>query len=236
MGRAEPLRRDMAYDRGFLKVSWLFGIENTDEIAVTSLNFSDSAAVGWDPAVALGEIDITLLGPQLRNRMQTLLSSVNIKWADYSELRAVRIAGVLAAGTEIDPAKQYDDLLPVDGTAADVVPQASIVLSTRSGMSSGSANFGRMYLPHTAFAFAANKAVGDPPDISAFATAAAVFVNGCNTDLGAVVVQSIRATIMTQVVGGTSKTINQVAIGDVVDTQRRRRNALPETYVFRAIP
>lgn len=226
----------MAYDRGFLKVSWLFAITNTDEIAVTSLNFSDAAAVGYDPVAALAQIDITLLGPQLAVRMQTLLSIAALKFADFGELRAVRIAAVLEAGTEFDPAKQWDDDTPFVGNDAEVLPQSSIVLSTRSGSSAGSANFGRMYLPYTKFVSNSPFAKGNPIDVNNVAIAAAVFVNGCNTDLDAVVTQTAKATIMTQKVGATSKTINQIAIGDVVDTQRRRRNQLPEVYVFKTIP
>lgn len=226
----------MAYDRDFLKVSWLFAIQNSDEIAVTSLNFSHPEGAGFPAEIALGEIDIAVVGPLLLARMQTFLGGSPINWADYSELRAVRIAAVLLSGTEIDPAKQFDDSTPGEGGSLNVVPQASVVLSTRSGSSAGAANFGRMYLPHTQWSQSANSARGNPGVVDAVATAAATFVNGCNTDLNASVTTSVQAMIMTQVATSVSKVITQIAMGDITDTQRRRRNKLPELYQFRAIP
>lgn len=226
----------MAYDRGFLKVSWLFAIKNSDEIAVTSLNFTNVAPGTFNPAEALDEIDISLVGLQLYSRMAVLLVGTSIKWADYSELRAVRIAAVLEAGPEVDPAKQYDESTVTEGNDADVLPQSSIVLSMRSGSSAGSGNFGRMYLPHTAFSLMTDIPRAAPGSVASFVSSCGTFVNGCNTDLNGAVTQPLRAAIMTQVVGGFAKNITQIAVGDVVDTQRRRRNQLPENYTFGTIP
>lgn len=226
----------MAYDRGFLKVSWLFAVSNSDEIAVTSLNFSDPADVTFNSPAALAEINMPVVGPLVLARMATLMSTSAATWADYSELRAVRIAAVLATGTEFDPAKQFDDSTPAVGASDNVVPQCSIVLSTRSGSSAGSANFGRMYLPHCQLLLGNLTARSSPTLTAAMATAAQTFVSGVTSDLDAVVTQSVIPMIMTQVAGGTSKRIIQIAIGDVNDTQRRRRNQLPELYTFRSIP
>jgi len=226
----------VAYDRQFLKVTWGFSIVNTDEIALTSLNFSDPAAVDYNAVAALAEINMPVVGPLVLARMATLMASASIRWADYSRLNYVRIAAVTVPGTEFDPAKLFEDTTPAAGTAGDVPAQASIVLSTRSGSSTGGANFGRMYLPHSAWAQVTASPFGDTPDVSAFATAAQTFVSGVTSDLDAVVTATVVPTIMTQTVGGASKRINQIALGNVTDTQRRRRNQLPETYQFRTIP
>jgi len=226
----------VAFDRGFLKVTWGFTILNTDEIAQTSLNFTDPTDVTFNAPTALAEVNMPVVGPLLLARMNTLIASASIKWANYSRLNYVRLAAVLPTGLEFDPAKLFEDTTPAAGTQSDVPAQASIVLSTRSGQSTGNANFGRMYIPHTAWAQATNSPFGDTPDVSAFATAAQTFVTGVQTDLDAVITQSVLPTIMTQVVGGTSKRIVQIALGNVTDTQRRRRNQLPETYQFRSIP
>jgi len=224
------------YDRGFLKVTWGFSIVNSDEIALTSLNFSDPADPTFNAPAALAEINMPVVGPLVLARMATLMATASIKWAQYSRLNYVRIAAVEPTGLEFDPAKLFEDTTPAAGTAGDVPAQASIVLSTRSGTTTGGANFGRMYLPHSAWAQLASSPFGDTADVSAFATAAQTFVSGVTSDLDAVVTQSVLPTIMTQIVGGTSKRINQIALGNVTDTQRRRRNQLPETYAFRTIP
>lgn len=226
----------MPYDRGFLKVTWQFTIINTDEIAVTSLNFSDPADVTFNAPAALAEVNFPVVGPLLLARMETLLLSASIGWGNYSRLNSVRLAAVLPTGLEFDPAKLFEDATPAAGTATQVLPQASIVLSTRSGLSAGSANFGRMYLPHTSHFLGTGTARALLANVTAFATAAQTFVSGVQSDLDAVITQSVIPMIMTQVVGGTSKRVNQIAIGDVTDTQRRRRNQLPEIYQFRSIP
>lgn len=227
----------MAYDQEFLKVSWGFSIVNTEEIAVTSLNFTDIGDPTFDAQAAMGALAPAVIGPLLVARMGTLLTSTGFRWADYSRLNYVRIAGVQLSGLEYDPALIFEDTTPQAGTVISVLPQSSIVFSTRSGLGTGSANFGRMYLPHTQFALTAGTPFADPVNVGSAATSFQVFVNGVEADLNAsLVVNPVQASIMTQVIGGFSKEIAQIAVGNVTDTQRRRRNQLTETYVFRTIP
>lgn len=226
----------MPYDQEFLKFTWGFTIVGSQEIAQTSLNMSEPDVPTFDADIALAEIDFSVLGPLLLARMATLLTTASVRWADYSRLNYVRVAAVHLDGTEFDPAKVAEDATPAAGSQGLVPPQSSIVLSTRSGLTTGSANFGRMYLPHTMPPIVANTPLVGSGDTAAIATAAATFVNGVNTDVSAAVSQTVTAMIMTQVLGGVSKSINQVAIGNVIDTQRRRRNQLVETYAFATIP
>jgi alkaline phosphatase len=231
------LETPVPYDQEFLKVTWGFKLLTTDEIAQTSLNFSDSTSPTYDAFTALASIDIAVLGPLLITRMSTLMSTSALHWANYSTLNYVRVAGVLMSAAEIDPAKVYDDATPAQGTGTNVPPQCTLVASTRSGLSSGVANFGRMYLPHTLPALEGALPTTSAANTAAIAAAFATFVNGCNTDIQANDgTQTSEAMIMTQVTGGFSKKIAQVAVGNVIDTQRRRRNQLAETYAFATIP
>lgn len=227
----------MPFDQEFLRVTWNFSIIGTPEIAQTSLSFSDPTTPTFDAFTALASADMDVLGPLLLTRMQVLMESGGVKWADYSRLNSVRLAGVLETGLEIDPAKVSEDPTPAAGAIMNVPPQCSIVLSTRSGLTTGNANFGRMYLPHSLPILVANTPFVATAATAAMATAGATFVNGVATDLNAQIgTQEVAAMIMTQVVGGFSKRITQVAVGNVIDTQRRRRNQLNETYSFATIP
>lgn len=226
----------MAYDQEFLKITWGFTIASTDEIAQTSLNFTDPQQPAFDAAAALADLDFSVVGPLLLARMATLLSTASVRWADYSRLNYVRAVAVGVPGLELGPALIFEDSTPAAGSQGLVPPQSSIVLSTRSGLETGAANFGRMYLPHTMPPLVANTPFVGSGDTAAIATAAATFVNGVATDLSASVTQIVEATIMTQVAGQQSKVIASVAIGNVIDTQRRRRNQLTETYAFAPIP
>lgn len=227
----------MPYDQEFLKVTWGFSIVNTPEEAQTGLNFSSPSTPNYDASLALSSIDIATLGPLLIARMTTLINGAGVHFADYGRLNTVRIAGVLLSGAEIDPAKIYEDTTPAFGGNTGIPPQVSIVCSTRSGLTSGAANFGRMYLPYTEPVIEPGTPFVAAATIATIATAFAVFVNGCNADIQANDgTQTSEATIMTQVTGGVSKKIAQVAVGNVIDTQRRRRNQLAETYSFASIP
>jgi hypothetical protein len=227
----------MPYDQEFLKLTWNFTIVGTPEIAQVGLNFSDPINPVFDALASLNSIDIDVLGPLLLARMATLLGTSGLNWANYSRLNSVRVAGVLMSGLEIDPAKQFEDSTPAAGSATNIPPQSSLVVSTRSGLTTGSANFGRMYLPHTMPSLVTGTPFVGSGDTAAIVTAAATFVNGVRADINASAgPPDLNAMIMTQVTGGFSKEITQVAVGNVIDTQRRRRNQLNETYAFAPIP
>lgn len=226
----------MPYDQEFLRVTWGFTVLNSLEIAQTNLNLSGPDDPLWSAESAINEIDFDVTGPLLLARMNTLMANANLRWANYSLLNWVRMAAVRVTGLEYEPPLLFEDATPAAGTNAGVVPQASLVLSLRSGLSTGPARFGRMYLPHT------QPNLDNPTPFVAgtvtalLATASATFVNGVASDVNAVTTQEAAAMIMTQVTGGISRRVAQVAIGNVIDTQRRRRNQLPETYAVASIP
>jgi hypothetical protein len=56
------------------------------------------------------------------------------------------------------------------------------------------------------------------------------FVNTLTGLIQAAVGSELRPAIMSQAAGSLSKTVAAVAVGNVNDTQRRRRNQLPEVY------
>lgn len=226
----------MAYDQEFLRVTFGFTVLNSLEIAQTGINISEVNNQIFNAQGVRDEISMPVLGPLLLARMQTLMSNANLRWASYSRLNYVRIAAVAIDTTEYDPPLLFEDSTPGAGLVEQVIPQASLVLSLRSGLTTGAANFGRMYLPHTEPLLAAVSPFVSGATTAALSTAAQVFINGVNTDFNAAVTPTVRAMIMTQVLGGTSKAVAQVAIGNVIDTQRRRRNQLPESYAFSAVP
>jgi len=225
----------VAADREYMKVTWIFHIEGTDEIANTSLNFSNSTITTMDAVTVLADLDWPTDGAAMAGRMTTLLGSANIRWADYSELVGVRVAAVGTTGLELATPKLYTLSPTVDGTAGDVNAQSTIVLSLRNSAFGPGAKFGRMYLPHTSFALLTNSPLADPSDVSAFATACETFIEGCETSMNASIAEVLNSMIISQITGRPSRAVAQIAVGNVTDTQRRRRNALPETYVFRTI-
>lgn len=219
----------MAYDRQFIRITWGFTVTGTDEIADTTLSYSSAA--GWTgAAAALAEIDGGVgIGHDSATNLQSLLETSGLNWADYSELRTVKFAAVGTDGSYLADPSLYEDSTPATGSATQVAPQETCVLSLRSGFTIGKGNYGRMYLPHTRLTLDAGtpKAAGGTRDNIAIAGKA--FVNAITALLNTVTTATIFPVIMSQT-GITSKGVTAVAVGDVIDTQRRRRNRIPEVY------
>jgi len=220
----------MAYDREFLKLSWLFTVNTTTEIAMTSVNLSVIPV--WTGALAaLEEIDdlSTGLGQELINNMATLLGTTGLNWAGFSVLRDVRLAAVGMDGAELADALEFTDTTPPVGTSATTELQDTVCASLRSGSTFGSANFGRMYLPHTRL----SRGSGPTSDSSVtgpIATAFRLMLNTCTSQINVLTTPTVQPFIMGNQAPKPSKPVINVAIGNVTDTQRRRRNQVQETY------
>lgn len=107
--------------------------------------------------------------------------------------------------------------------------QVSTVVSLRSGSTFGRANYGRLYLPpvnYTVDATTGKLASGQVSTMLSLTNAMLEAVGGEMDSL----LQPLRLAIFSAVGTGTTKPVTTVAIGDVLDTQRRRRNGLVETY------
>lgn len=225
----------MASDRQYLKINWNFSIISTDEVATTGLAFSLLAGTSFDAEAALAEIVTATTGAALATRMQTLLASTSLLWANYSQLVSVRMAAVGTDGLELAAPKIHTVAGTVIGDNVNVLPQSTIVVSLRSMQFGPGANYGRMYLPHTSFNLNTGTPIADSNDVILVATAADTFVEGCQTDLNAALTEVVDAMIISHITGRESRGVASIAVGNVVDTQRRRRNQLNEVYAFRAI-
>lgn len=219
-------------DRESLKLSWKFKIKSSDEVAVTGINYS--SAPGWTgAAAALASIaasptwDVDLL-----TLMHDLLTESPMFWADYSELRSIRIAAVGVDGLEIGDAIELETLFARDGTVQRILPQDTVCLSLRSGFTTGHANYGRMFLPHTQMPIVALTARTSPSITSQVVAHGVLFVNGVTAVLDALVAATVFPVIITHKAGAASKGVTLLAVGDITDTQQRRRNRLPEAYSF----
>lgn len=116
------------------------------------------------------------------------------------------------------------------------VPQASLVASLRNTGTHGLATKGRMYLPGVYQTVDPSSGRISSTAATNIATNFQTFINGINSaaPVGTVVALCSKGTTTTPT--GVSAAVTHVEIGNVYDTQRRRRNALTETYVNKTIP
>lgn len=214
----------MPYSQSHVRISWLFGLQNApDELALTDLKV---ATPGMNDAAARLLADGLDLDQLYLDYLNMVASGAGLEWASYSRLTGVRVAPVGTNGKEVDDPREVA-LGPNAGTGGQVNAQLSVVVSLRSGTRLGRANYGRMFLPHTRLTQTASSPFAPTPDN--FKDRALAFLNAVNAnadEAGA----GARIVNMSQVTVPETKTVTQVWIGNVTDTQRRRRNQLQEVY------
>jgi hypothetical protein len=120
---------------------------------------------------------------------------------------------------------------PGASAAGQLPPQCSLVATLVAGSGKGLAGKGRMYLPGVN---ASMDATGHITTLNAQNTATnlAAFFNTINGSFDAPgeVINVSRGHKNLLGVGARNVPINGIRVGNVYDTQRRRRNALAETY------
>lgn len=172
----------------------------------------------WADAVAsLSSTPYTMLIPRLSN-----VVTVNTARAAYID-GAGKTAQVAEAGFST----------PWTGNVSPVMPpQSSVVLSLLTGRP-GRSYRGRMYWPCLNASFDTGKVTLTPAVVGTLAENAAQLL----TDIGdAAGVDFAMKPAVASTVLGVQTLVTEVRVGTVVDTQRRRRNQLQETYGSSAVP
>ena len=111
-------------------------------------------------------------------------------------------------------------------------PQLAMVVSLRSGSTLGRANYGRYYLPWTAVnlsSLTAKLTAGQAAALVNDSVDMLSDVQGLLQSVGGLAAP-LRLSIMSSEGAGTSRLVENLRVGDVVDTQRRRRNKIRESY------
>jgi len=124
-----------------------------------------------------------------------------------------------ATGRAFEKAVSTETLLGTDGVGALLPPQLAVVVSLRTGTLASRGLTGRTYLPGPSTSGLNTGELAAPNDYAA--GAGALFTSLQADGLTPVLYQ--RKT-------HTTKQLTQYAIGNLLDTQRRRRDVLVETY------
>lgn len=136
-----------------------------------------------------------------------------------------------------NPTQEYFYPAPIVGPSAGapLPPQLTVVASLRTSVPRGIGSHGRMYLPGI------NQTVDSDARINAtavgnIATNFKAFLDGVNA-LPNTPILSVHLFSSANLVGKTpvDRYVTQLKIGNMYDTQRRRRNQLTETYTDRVV-
>ena len=224
----------MAYTTSFTRVTWLFAIGGTEEVAATSVDLTLPGATTYNAITA--QTAQGALAEDYYGTYDSLFSGIGgeLLWADYSDLVGVKVAAIGPDGTYLTDPALYTAPTPTSGDDLNVPPQCTVVLSLRSGLVLGKGNYGRMYLPHTRFAMATGVPYTDTAITDDVAETAVTFLNAVNTLSNSAVAGSA-VSILSQAGTGSSKKVEEVWVGRIGDTQIRRRNRLTENYSVGAV-
>jgi len=221
------------------RITWLFDIANSEEVAVTGVsaaeaNWTDVSCKAAFDGLQPGNIDA------LDNAMLVFLTAVGqgFAFARWGRYTGVKVAAIGANGEYITDPYTKIRATPHVGTQNGPLPQTSICVSFRAESAIGPATRGRMFIPYTS---AISWTDGTAPRIDqaycqSIATYGAAFIGSVNNALENVIVGQSPACRIFQVTPAGSAAvpaanlIHEVRCGDVVDTQRKRRNRLQETY------
>lgn len=158
-------------------------------------------------------------------------SDINVGISQGAKMLFVKAAPLLRSGEYSGEALEHNGTAVAGAVTTDRGgPQDSLVVGLWSGNTLGQANYGRIYLPWNGIPVQATDARISNGAATNASIAGGDLIDDVNTWVGTFNDAAFRVRIMSKVGTGTSKLPAFVRVGNVVDTQRRRRNKVVETY------
>lgn len=177
-------------------------------------------------------------GP-LKTAWSTLFTTGANGFSNYFSTTGVKVARMgLNAKTELDTVVTDYYASPIfgGGSGAPHPPQIALVTTLTSGTGKGLGGKGRMYLPGVKFAVDGTGHISST-EVNTLATALKTFFDAVNgmTDAPGSTINASQGRLVAGGAGPVNKAVDGLRVGNVYDTQRRRRNQLAETYTSKTI-
>lgn len=213
-----------------------------------------NGAEEWSTGFQLGSPTADMVDAQapaaesIATAWQTFFTSGPAYVSSSCKTTQVKLALINTDGkTDVDAIDYYTYPAPIAGTgpAVPYPPQITLAATLTSDFQRGLASKGRMYLPGLVHTISADSGKIEGPSQANLATAFKTFLDSVNTGAGVpgkVVIASKGRDSKQKgpdgqpiYLGGRTAWVTGCRIGDIYDTQRRRRNGLAETYVTRVL-
>ncbi len=125
----------------------------------------------------------------------------------------------------------YADIAGAGGGGGVLPNQATIAVSLTTGFSRGPAHRGRFYLPMPSINIDANTGLIGSGNAQSIRQSTKTFLEAIADVPGIDAPNSLTPVVMSRKAGAaTYRVVTGVEVGQVIDTQRRRRRSLKETY------
>lgn len=170
---------------------------------------------------------------------QTFFTASTTKIGAEWKTQTVKMVTLNTDGSTDTGSVQYHNYSPsIAGSlnGAHFPPQIALVATMTSPLVRGIGSKGRMYIPGPQYVLDSTGHIS-ATDTGNMKTNFATFLGHCLSPGGSsnVPVLASRGRIVPTPIDGVIKEINGIKIGNVYDTQRRRRNALVEAYQSSAL-
>lgn len=216
----------MAFDREHYKISFGGRLANNEEIWSCGLSLitykgNSTDNVLWTEFESKMAAVVTEVEDYISHQNTFVPKGVKLEW-----VKAARIGtdGKYVSEPYILPAS-------AEGYYADnYVPQATFVNTLVSNQWRNPGKYNRFYLPGFLPGGGGIYKLS-PTDNQAYVTALKSFIEGLNSAVsGLPNLSSLYVGVVSNVGSGQSNEVIEVRVGNIIDTQRRRRNALVEDY------
>lgn len=225
----------MAYDREHGVLVWggtLPGGEqwtNSLRMAETENSIGTNDAAGWDVAELLAHYS---------EKIKTHHANSAAYISARAKLTFVKFNRVDINGHYIDGTTFIDSFAPIVGGATDVnyPNQICIVVTLTTDVSRGPASKGRIFVPLPVAAVGATDGIISEAAATSIAGAHKTFFEAISDTPGVDVATVPGLCVMSKVgTGVKTRRVTGLRVGRVLDTQRRRRNAMGENYVLATV-
>lgn len=162
-----------------------------------------------------------------------LPANLAISWAVNTKLTGVRVEARTYAGVLENQAEAVKATPWAGGSTTTHPFQTAWVVSLRTA-AVGASGRGRLYFPATGATLDSDTYRPSTTQTNTFLTACRQVLTDCETDVKAVF--STAKLVVWSRKNNSAANVTSVQAGDILDTQRRRRDALIESYVSQAYP
>jgi len=157
-------------------------------------------------------------------------------------LNWVKFNAINSEGNYLDSENSNEHVLttPVTPPAfsplgTETIPQAALCLGMTTAAKRGPASKGRIFLPPQQYVYQSGSPRIDTTALGQILTAFHTFIAALNNWPGTDVPHDPVVSVLSPVGSGHSKPVTGVRVGDLYDTQRRRRNRLTESYTVQTV-
>lgn len=216
----------MAYPYSFIKLTFGGDLQDTDEVWSCGFHIGrESANTTQSDLENIGSVQLDAIRDSIASFVGKNAARIPSKY----RLQWIKLAAIGTNGKYLGAPVEIYLTIPQAGTStAGFVPQNSTVVTLVADKFKDPGKYNRFYIPaatpNTAGSYRLTQTQAE-----GLATAANIIIEDINLVLSAEF-SGLRVRVVSQK-AGIYRAVTKLRVGDLLDTQRRRRNALREEYV-----